>query len=85
MAFILNNQLLLIFIKVVSNSHTMNILFIMKGMSELFEFLTDNSIESIRNTKDKMRADKNNKSTDVIRDIDELIFPDDEPYYISER
>lgn len=57
----------------------------MKGMSELFEFLTDNSIESIRNTKDKMRADKNNKSTDVIRDIDELIFPDDEPYYISER
>ncbi len=35
--------------------------------------------------KNKVNDDNENDSYKIIGDIDELIFPDDEPYYISER
>lgn len=59
----------------------MNIIFIMKGMSILKEQDLCNSKEE--NIKEKATAELKYKKT--IGDIDELIFPDDEPHYISQR
>lgn len=59
----------------------MNIIFIMKGMSILKEQDSCNSKEE--NIKEKTIAELKHKR--IIGDIDELIFPDDEPHYISQR
>ena len=53
----------------------------MKGMSILKEQDSCNSKEE--NIKEKTITELKHKR--VIGDIDELIFPDDEPHYISQR
>jgi len=63
----------------------MNILSIMKGMKILFE-----NKNSKNYTNEKFEIDKHccldtKENFKHIGDIDELIFPEDEQYYISER
>lgn len=63
----------------------MNILSIMKGMKILFDTKNSKSHTNENFETDKHRFIDTKENFNYIGDIDELIFPEDEPYYISER
>jgi len=58
----------------------------MKGMRTLLSVINNNTPteKNINNDESKIHFNPA-KPQKIIGDIDELIFPDDEPYYISER